>query len=63
MNIQIASAIDQITQVTEDISQNAVRVADISLQTLNQTQTVEAEISKLDRSTHNLHQLVAQFKV
>lgn len=63
MNIQIASAIEQITKVTEDITENAVSVADLSSQTLDKTRTAENEISWLDTSTQNLHRLVAQFKV
>lgn len=63
MNIQIASAIDQITHVTEEITRNAVQVSDISSQTLTQTQSVEAEISHLGESTSRLHSLVAQFRV
>jgi len=63
MNIQIASAIDQITHVTEDITQNAIHVSDISSHTLTKTQSVEAEIHRLGESTNNLHQLVSQFRI
>ena len=63
MNIQIASAIEQINQVTEDVTQKSLHVSEISSRTLTKTQSVESETYRLGESTKKLHHLVSQFRI
>ena len=63
MNIQVASAVEEQSAVSEEINKNISSISEVAAQSAegaNQTAASSAELAKL--SVH-LQQLVAQFKI
>jgi methyl-accepting chemotaxis protein len=62
MNLQIASAAEQQTAVTEEISRNIVHISDLSQQTSAGSTQTTAAASHLNQLADNLQKLINQFK-
>ncbi|OLQ88453.1 chemotaxis protein [Vibrio panuliri] len=62
MNTHIASAAQQQTAVSEEVSQNIVRIASNSAQVVDNVQHAESRITGLNQQCDELDRLVSQFK-
>lgn len=62
MNIQIASAAEQQTAVTEEISRNIVHISDLSQQTSAGSAQTTASAGHLNQLADDLQKLINQFK-
>ncbi len=63
MNIQIATAATQQSQVSEDVNQNVQRIADNSHQVVEMVSSAENACASLEEQCSRLDELVDQFKV
>ncbi len=63
MTMQIASAAEQQTEVTEEINRNIIHISDISVQTATVSEHTTVAADNLHRLSQNLQDLVTQFKI
>lgn len=63
MNIQIATAATQQSQVSEDVNQNIQTIADKSQAMLDKVQMTEQSFDMLAKECEQLDRLIHQFKV
>lgn len=63
MNLQIATAANQQSQVSEDISQNVQKIADKSQEVVGKVSTTEAAFIQLATQCQKLRQQVGRFQV
>lgn len=63
MNLQIASAAEEQSQVAEEINQNIVRITDIAQETSGSMQQIAASSDELAELSINLDKLMGNFKV
>lgn len=62
MNIQIASATEEQSAVSEEMSRNVVNISEAAEQNAGHSQEGLGMVNDLERLTHDLQALVAQFK-
>ena len=63
MNIQIASAAEEQTAVSDEINRNVINIKDAGNQTMSGAQEITSASDTLEQLSHNLSALVKQFKV
>ena len=63
MNIQIASAAEEQTAVSDEINRNVINIKDAADHTLPGASEITSASESLDRLSHELSSLVKQFKV
>ncbi|MBD9360221.1 methyl-accepting chemotaxis protein [Methylomonas fluvii] len=63
MNLQIASAAEEQTAVTEEINRNIVHITNLSEHTSNGANQTTAEARQLNQLAENLQKLTTQFKL
>lgn len=62
MNVQIASATDEQSRVTRDLSENVTGISDLSTENQNANQQVAEVSQQLTKNSIDLGQLVSRFK-
>ncbi len=62
MNVQIATAAEEQSSVAEEINRNISNINDVVQQTANGTGKISEASSELSQLSHDLQQLVSQFK-
>ncbi len=63
MNIQIASAAEEQSSVTEDVNKNVIGISDIVQESLHSTNQISEASSNLVKTTITLNGLIEHFKV